>query len=189
MLGKAVVTYCDGLIGYPPELNYTANSPDAYLAQIDRALAEPWNAERIRITYRWLAIEYNRCLIDISASFSANDSNGSTRQAISTRVIDRIGRVFNPDLLLRRDCRHRSPQLTSAGEILRLVESGAASLLDISEPEANGNTDIDEEAKGLRHEIGRLLPYLYAKGINPKAGTLHASLVSFVCSSPMRACQ
>ena len=178
MLGRPVVTYGDSLIFYPTELNYIAATPQAYLAQIDRALADGWDEERIRVTYRWLAIEYSRSLIDISESFEENDS--SRRRSLSTRVINKLGRLFNPGLNQRRDCAGRARSLAAADAIHRMVESGAPTLLDVLDPEAGSKTDLATETQALRNEIGRLMPYLYRDSGEPKPGSLHAHLADFV---------
>lgn len=183
IFGRPVVTYGDSLIFYPTELNYVAPTPEAYLIQIERAIADGWNAERIRMSYRWLAIEYSRSLIDISESYDENDS--SKRRAFATRVVNKLGRMLvDPDLTHKRDCRRRARSLAAAGAINRMVEAGAATILDVLDPEAGGRTDAAGEMLALRSEIGRLMPFLYKGRARPKPGSLHAYLADFVAGVP-----
>ena len=53
----------------PQISNYLGETKELYFAQIEKALTEGWSAERIRKTYRWLAVEDAYSRIDISDSY------------------------------------------------------------------------------------------------------------------------
>ena len=68
-----VVLYSHDLTLYPADLNYVGTTETEYFHKLEQALRDGWDPERIRKTYRWCAIEYQRAALDISESFSRTE--------------------------------------------------------------------------------------------------------------------
>lgn len=175
-LGRPVVTYAKDVIFYPAELNYTGNTVVEYLSQIDRALADGWDVERIRMVYRWMAIELGRGLIDIGESYAQKENNPMT---LTQRVVRKLHRTFEPNMIQRRDCDRRAPQLKEAELISRLIASGSDTVLDVLDVPELDRVDHEQETEALRAEIRRLMPYLYPNAGTIQIGTLRAHLSAF----------
>ena len=176
MLGRPVVTYAREIIFYPRELNYTAASASAYFEAIERALADGWSVDRIRLTYRWLAIEYGIGLVNIGDSYHEQESRSP---ALLERALRKLTRKVAPSLLQRRDCRLRAPVLKEAIVVSRLIECGKETILDVVDPGAAPEVGLALETASLREEVRRLMQYLYPPGMVAKLGTLHAHLEDF----------
>ena len=177
MLGRPVVTYAKDIIFYPAELNYTGDSRESYFGQIDQALLDGWSAERIRLIYRWLAIEYGTGLLHIGDSYKEREHRP---RSFPTRALHKLRRALDPDYTQRRDCSGRAARLGVAGLLNKTIEQGAETILDIREPLEVGRVSETQETASLRKEVQRLLPHLYSGDLRPKAGTLHAFLRGFV---------
>ena len=176
MLGRPVVTYGESLIFYPAELNYTARSAAGYLEQIDQALVDGWDSDRIRQTYRWLAIEYKLSLIDIAESFGGNDS--SARTPFLRRAVNSLGRRLGLGLEQLRDCRRRAPRLRASQEVASCVEQGLPTILSVLEPAAG--VSEAEEWNAIKAELRRLFPLMYRDLSPGRPGTLKDHLEKFV---------
>lgn len=176
MLGRPVVTYAWEAILYPRDLNYTAVTVSAYFEEIERALGDGWNADRTKLAYRWLAIEYGVSLVGIDESYREHESRSPR---LLERVLRKLARTVDPTLLQRLDCRRRAPALKEAGVVSRLIESGEETILDVVDPGATPEVSLAQETASLREEVRRLMQYLYPPGVVAKPGTLHAHLEDF----------
>lgn len=180
MLGRPVVTYGDSLIFYPAELNYTATSVAGYWEQIERALADGWDSDRIRMTYRWLAIEYKLSLIDIAESFGGNDS--SARTPVLRRAVNSLGRRLGLSLEQNRDCRRRAERLRASEDLVACIEQGLPTVLSVLQP-VPGVSEA-EELDAIKVELGRLLPLMYRDLSPGRPGTLKEHLKRFIGNVP-----
>jgi hypothetical protein len=172
LLGRPVVTYSPQLLFYPADLNYAARTPEEYFALIDRALADGWSAERIKAVYRWLGIEYGHGLIDIADAYAEHETRS---RSLPDRAWRRLRRALDPLYVQRRDCSRRPKRLAEGERVAKLIESGAATPLEVAEaPPASA----EEEDRAIRAEIARLLKHLYANPAS-RRGSLHARLSEF----------
>lgn len=176
LLGLPVVTYAQELLFYPPELNYSAKSPEQFFAAIDAALADGWSAERIRLTYRWLAVEYGYGLVDIADGYAARENE---TPPLAVRAWNRARRIVDPLHLQKRDCARRPDRLQSAASITRLVDSAQETVLDILADEGLDEAAAAEEDRAIRSQMARLLPHLYPGETSGRPGTLQARLREF----------
>ena len=176
LLGLPVVTHVPELLFYPPDLNYAATTRAEYFILIDRALADGWSAERIRRTYRWLAVEYGYGLVDIADGYSARETE---RPMLSVRAWNRARRILDPLYAQKRDCARRPARLEAAALISRLLESGRDTILDVLGEEDLEHAGAADEDQILRDEISRLMPHLYPVAVKPLPGSLHARLREF----------
>ena len=183
MLGLPVVLYSpDQLYSYPPDLNYTANTREAYFLQIDRALAHGWDIEFSRIAFRWGVFHYCRALFDISESYGRELER---HKGIIERGINKIGRTLSPLYQQRRDFRRRAKSLKVAKLINDFLESGKDSIVELH-PENAGEVSLDQETDALKHELGRLYAALYRSVTHVEPGSLQEKIGNFINRTGVR---
>jgi hypothetical protein len=174
-LGLPVVLYSADLVLYSSDLNYVGNSQAEYFAQIGRALADGWSAERIRMTYRYCALEYEYSPLDISESF-ARSEHGSKLQ----KALRKILRTIAPSLEQRNDLKARATRLAAAARSSRVFEKQLSSAVDLQDlgPEVS----FEEETRALKYEVGRVVRGLYGTGNSFQPNTLAHRLRQFADS-------
>jgi hypothetical protein len=154
MLGIPVVGYSAELLGYPASLNAIGETAHAYEAAIEQALATGWSFERIRMTYRWLALEHVHSAVNIGDGFSARRQKGR-----SGRVLNGISRrLWGPDFAERRDLRRRPHRLAQADVAVQAFMEPAKSVADVVSPDA---VSTELETASLTHELGRIAEALH----------------------------
>jgi len=152
LLGIPVVLFTKDILYYPASLNMLATSKANYFELIDRALATGWSLERVRTTYRWLAVEYNLATVDISDGFTFTEVR---RRSLAHRILHRLDpyRTQRANLrALRKPLRHGRTFARSILEDIPVVE------LQLAERKALSAT---EENRLLRSELGRILQQAY----------------------------
>jgi hypothetical protein len=174
LLGLPVVLFSAQQQVYPPDLNYVGSSAHDYFAKIEQALAEGWSTERMRATYRWYALEYERATIDIRESFPQSLAR---RDAQPRRLLDRILTRISVRLKWRMDCLLRR-RLAAGGLINQIIAEGHDSLLDVCDWTSCG-VSLEQETRALRHQVGRLLRALYAGRAGASRGVLRERLQQF----------
>ena len=174
-LGVPVVLYSRDLTLYPPDLNYVGTSKAEYFRQIDRAVLDGWDAERIRKTYRWCAIEYEYSPLDISDSF-ARDEHGSYLQ----KGIKKILRTIAPTREQKSDLRRRAPRLSASDRINRVFNRQLNSAVNFEDlgPEISRQ----EETQALKSELRRIVKGLYGTSADIGKNTLAYKLKHFADS-------
>ena len=176
LLGIPVVAFAPELLVYPPDLNYTADSTTEYFARIDQALVDGWSAERMRATFRWCALEYEKCVIDIRESYPANVSTVKGRlrnllTKVANRLLPRIWRTL--------DCKRRAHVLAASATINAVIERKCDSLLEVSDF-AGSRVTLDEETATIRLQVKRLVHAMYGGEHNSKqSDNLYRHLVEF----------
>lgn len=154
MLGLPVVGYSAALLGYPETLNIIGETHAAYLDGIESALKSGWSFERMRMTYRWLALEQIYSVADISDGFSRR----RVRRSMFRRAIERIWRlVFNQDFLESRDMRRRPRPLKNTALIVKAFVGANNSLADVAEKPV---ATFAEETAALTVELSRIAAHL-----------------------------
>jgi hypothetical protein len=171
-LGLPVVLYSNDLTLYPPDLNYVGTTLSDYYRQIDRAIHDGWDAERIRKTYRWCAIEYEYSPLDISESFSRSE-HGSFLQ----KAVKKIMRTVASTREQQRDCRDRTARLSSAARIERILRDQLMSPVDADDPIAP--VSYPEETRALKGEVHRVVTGLYGAAAHFGENTLASKLRKF----------
>ncbi len=180
LLGIPTVIYSPDLVFYPPDLNFVGTTPQAYLQAVEEAVEAGWDSERIRLTFRWLALEDYYSRIDISDGFKRTESGPGS---VVERVHGRIRRGLNPYWRESRDCRTRPKSLALAATMARIVAEGKDSVLDVRTSSAFEKATAEMEDAALRVEIGRLVNAMYGDFTAPgKAGSLKARFQAFLSS-------
>ncbi|OAI50412.1 hypothetical protein AYO46_10245 [Betaproteobacteria bacterium SCGC AG-212-J23] len=156
LLGIPVVLFSGDILYYPASLNMLATSKPNYFELIDRALASGWSLERVRATYRWLAVEYNLSTVDISDGFTFTEVR---RRSLAGRIRDRIMRKLDPYRVQRGNLRALRKPLqhgrTFARAILEDIPVVALQL------EKRTVLSPSEENRLLRAELERILQHAY----------------------------
>jgi hypothetical protein len=176
LLGLPVVVYAPELLVYPPDLNYAAQTREQYFELIDQALADGWRAERMRIAFRWCALEYEKATIDIRESFPKNVS-GLTGQIVN--LVERFGMRAMPALWRQLDCIRRARRLRTAPILDAVLTRKMDTPLELI-ARGGQSTSLEEETLAIRRQAGRLAKALYGvAGGHVPADRLHRQLVNF----------
>jgi hypothetical protein len=174
-LGLPVVLYADDLTLYPPDLNFVGTTMTSYFEQIQAALNEGWNAERIRRAYRWCAVELFHGSLDIAESFSRDEHRPFARKAFA-RLVDTVA----PGYRMERECRKRAPRLAVGPRVNRLLEEQLAAPIDLEQ--ASPAPSYAEETAFLKQEVRRLTVGLYGPSPDERMNPLAANLLRFADS-------
>src|SRR5262245_6685354 len=177
MLGIPVVHYSSELIFYPADLNYLGETKEGYFSQIEKALAEGWSAERIRRTYRWMAVEDAYYRLDISDSYREKETS---HRPLSRRVIDRLRRQLWPDFKQFDDCRRRARRMACAPTIEKIIREARDSVMEVVDPEKLLKVSDEEEIRALKEQVGRIAQAMYGKSADEFSGRgLRRHLIDF----------
>lgn len=171
-LGLPVVLYSPELALYPTQLNYVGTTREEYFGQIEQALRDGWDPERIRKVYRWYAVEFHYSALDISESFT-KDENASVLKKGLAKLLS----VAAPGLEQEADCRRRAKSLRASAKIGRIIHEQLNAAVDLDEP-ASAIT-LAEETTFLKREVRRLVDGLYGSGENLRNNTLALRLRGF----------
>jgi hypothetical protein len=153
LLGLPVVIYSRELVLYPPELNFISEDRQGYFAKIDEAIASGWSLERVKMMYRWYALEFHHALVDISDGFSHQEGR---RPAFFSRVVSRLRRILDPYYRERLDLRRRAPVLREGKKIRRVVLDGQASPIESAIANGSEHSSSEAELLAIVKQLSRL---------------------------------
>jgi hypothetical protein len=176
LFGLPVVLYSRELVFYPTELAYVGTTKEQYFGAIEEALASGWSAERSRAAFRWGAMEFIRATIFVGDSYPELENPS---RPLHRKVIDRLRRRVDPFYKERADCRRRSARLGASAEVAALIESGRASILELTDLAAVERAVPEEESRGHRHELARLANALCPTEDGRRRSRLHRSMMSY----------
>lgn len=179
MLGLPVLTYNNEDVLEQVSFNYNGVSLNEYFNLIDELLKTRFDPERIRIAYRWRALEQIYGHINISESYNDKDDLFNFREKILKLFQKIIDKVF-PILRKKYVIKIRSKKLKSSEIIEKLFLTNESNLANLNGILDNHKIDDIEELRLLRLEIKRLLPYLYSNKDYIKPGSLQSYLSNFV---------
>lgn len=156
LLGIPVVLFTKDILYYPSSLNMLGTSKEQYFQLIDRALASGWSLERVRNTYRWLAVEYNLSTVDISDGFHFSEVH---TRSLARRIRDRIMRRLDPWRTQRANLRSLRRPLRNGRIFARaILEDIPVVALQLEERKVLSPRD---ENRLLRAELERILQHAY----------------------------
>jgi len=185
LLGIPVVIYSSELVLYPSDLNYLAKDRKDYFAKIELAIKEGWSYERIKNTYRWLALQYGRTTIkyrDSKIELGARIISKSTL-AISNYIYGKFApkvRTFISKILYtipimgvgknqKKDCLEYLTKPIDISRVEKMLEKSSDTLIDTKKvfklPSSNKEEDLN-----IRNEIKRIYKALY--GNMPKSSRI-----------------
>jgi hypothetical protein len=170
LLGLPVVVHTPKLLVYPSDLNYVGLTHDSYFAAIETALRDGWSFERVRMAYRWCALEYVRAVVDLSDGFDYSES-------AETSLLRRAQNVLYllPGARQQRDTARRPHRLREWQRLARSILSERGLLGELRSE--TGSEAMETAA--LRREIRRLIQALYGDTQEPPTpGTLRHRLDS-----------
>lgn len=166
-LGIPVVLFTDEILYYPSSLNLLAKNRDDYFRKIDDAIQDGWSFERIRRTFRWLAIEHSLGTVDISDRFSRDDGLRSVRK----RVINALQRK----LMYRFEARKlRRPALHSTDFVKIVLEDEA--VIDLNSVR-EGKLSGEQEDAIICAQLGEIVGTIFGQ-VPPGASSSIDSLRS-----------
>jgi hypothetical protein len=178
-LGIPVVLYAHKQVCYPTELNYVGYTEQQYFQRIDEALADGWNPERIRESYRWLVLELESSKIDISDSCSLAEN---VQLSIPQKIARRLRMLTNAQSEKIRDCRNRQPHLREEVRINSIVKAALPMAIDLPDPRLSVKTSLEDETRALKGEVKRIVMAIYGNLTDPRDGSLKSRLLGFATS-------
>jgi hypothetical protein len=159
LLGIPVLSYAQALIPYPANLNYFADSLESYKMEIQNALANGWDYELIKKSYRWSAMELEYALIDLGACTNIKESSSKNwLQNFATRVFRKI----SLPLYFFIGCFGRV-KLNNSELIVELIKNNQESILDKQLTLSNSNLveDLNREDFLIKKSYLNLLSIIY----------------------------
>lgn len=155
-LGIPVVIYNRELLYYPANLNLLASDRDDYFRQIEIAIRDGWSFDRIRLTFRWLAVEYSLGTIDISEDFDPEVSV----QSLVLRIFSYMRQMFTYRLESRR---LRQDSISDPDFVKSILQDHSVIDLNLSrQPRldtAEEDRRIGEELSGIVNECFGQVPH------------------------------
>lgn len=174
LLGLPVVIYSRELVLYPPELNFISEDRQGYFAKIDEAIASGWSLDRVKVMYRWYALEFHYALVDICDGFSRQEGR---RLTFFAKIVNRLRRMRDPYYLERSELRRRKPVLREAAKIQTIILDGHSSPIASAIANRKDNTSLESEHMEVVRQLGRLAHALEAAdATNGRQGRLRDRL-------------
>ncbi len=178
LLGIPTVIYSPDLVFYPKDLNYVGTTPAEYFRAIETALREGWSIEKIRLTYRWLALEDVFSRLDISDGFRRSEH---PIPSLAKRAIGKLRRRINPLWREEADCRGRAARLRVSPLVEEILAKEQYSVMDVLTPNDFESVSESEETHLLKTEVRRLAKALYVDLDGPAAPeTLKANIQEYL---------
>jgi hypothetical protein len=153
LLGLPVVIYSRELVLYPPELNFISEDYRGYFEKIDQAIASGWSLQRVKMMYRWYALEFHHALTNISDGFSRKEGG---RPSFYRRALGRLRRIRDPYHAERTELRRRPAQLRESEKIRKVIAGGQASLIAWPISDRVDECTIESEHIGIVRQLKRL---------------------------------
>jgi len=178
LLGIPVVIYSPELVFYPSDLNYVGLTEDDYFAQIERALLDGWSLEHVRMTYRWLAVEYGQGVIDIHDGYAQREHVQPAKLSLGKQILQKIRRKVDPNSDQRGDCRRRPEVLAGGNDIDALLRRNLATPLELASRTQVSEVTPDLEDRMLRSELSRIAQVLYGSQRSAIGGKLAGRLLA-----------
>ena len=161
LLGLPIVIYSRELVFYPPELNFISEDREGYFAKIDEAIASGWSLDRVKMMYRWYALEFHYALVDICDGFSRQEGR---RPTLFAKSVNRLRSMCDPYYLERSELRKRKPVLREAAKIQTVILDGHSSPIASAIANRKDNTSLASEHLEIVRQLGRLALAMRASG-------------------------
>lgn len=178
LLGIPVLIYSKDLIMYPSELNYLSTSKKEYFQNIEWILKQDNNFEKVRLTYRWLALScsdratlkyrYNRTIQNLisyrtiwerTLNVLYASLNPKLRTTLSKLLSNMpVFRVGDRQIL---DCREYINSKNNMPELSIMLSKSEPSLINIKST-PNNWISLKQEKEYIDHELKRIYKELHS---------------------------
>lgn len=127
LFGIPVLSYApEAYIFYPVDILTLSTSKTDYFDQISKVLDRPFDFKKIRLLYRWYAIEFCHSSLDLSQDINLTDQ-------LPTKLLHRVNlklhRTISPQYLQKKHLSQFKQSLTEHAHLVRMVEENEKSLI------------------------------------------------------------
>jgi len=146
LFGLPVVVYSDDLILYPSDLNFLGKTRDEYFAKVAQAVDHGWDFEKIRMAFRWYAVQFRLACVDV-------DRKDFPAASFLEKGLRFLGRKSGLAAFLNLADRLHLDGARLSENALRQIEDTLAqtreSLSDAEPKPAGASMDPEEETDGI----------------------------------------
>ncbi|MFN8370762.1 MAG: hypothetical protein U0T83_09100 [Bacteriovoracaceae bacterium] len=154
--GRPVIIYSDDYIFYPHELNIYKNNKADYFNAIKDNLKSNFDFERIRMGFRWFAIDQNKAIIDIGDLCKIQENRDKN---IIRRVFKKVLRTINSNLLLKFDLLGKNKKLKSIKRFEDVLLNSANTPLDLIT--AQNVVTFEDETQFIKDALKKIYFAMY----------------------------
>ena len=163
IMGIPVVLYTDSILLYPSSLNDLASDPDDYFLRIEQATKDGWSFERIRLVFRWLAVEISLGTINIGDRFAHDDS---------TLLLHRFVGLLRRSFAYRVEASRLNRPMNRGRDFAEVILDGASVVnLNILE---QCRLDDAQEDQLIREELKDIVNFVYSEVPRGASSTIDA---------------
>jgi hypothetical protein len=179
MLGLPALTYHNEDVVEPVSITYSGNSVEEYLGEIDRLMQLRFDPERIRLAYRWRALEQVHSHVRIAESYQERDDLLTFNEKV-IKGIKRVIAKFLPRWEQKFLINKRANFLQDAELIEQTLVHARGNIADTLQFDPALYISEKQELENLRNEIGRLIKSFYPNSDNMLPNSLNAHLLAFI---------
>jgi hypothetical protein len=164
MVGKPVVIYSKGISSFPTDFCLLGISENQYQQAIEEAIAKPFDFERVRKVYRWLALDHAYSAIDLSDVITFAEQKkiySLSNILLKSSELSGIAPLYKAALHLFYPLRLKKTE--QINRLIEVIENKYASFADVS---TLLTTNEEEETYALQNELNRIYNYLNINDFN-----------------------
>jgi hypothetical protein len=192
LLGIPVVLYSKDLILYPPDLNYVGINRKDYFAKIELALKDGWSPEKIKMTYRWLALFYNHTIMRLRKKqiqhkqSRIDEMTSGIAHYFYGFISSKLGSIFAKVPLIiyglsagkrqTDNCRRQLAENIDISGVEKMLCGSTNTLVNMHEVKSKDVT-TEEEDIYIRKEVKRIYKALYLQ--SPKGSKINVNSLQY----------
>ncbi|EPG76014.1 capsule polysaccharide biosynthesis domain protein [Leptospira fainei serovar Hurstbridge str. BUT 6] len=185
LLGIPVLLYSPDLILYPADLNITCVDKEDYFEQLDEALKQGWNGERIIKAFRWYEMKFTAGTFKVSNFFHYRESASyafsklplwkSKLQTAWLLFASKFSSHLKSLLLLKRSFPMEffdlsyEPNMVESSPLELMLAKSFKSKLELSLTEKT--ISAAQEKKNIKREMKRIFEVLFSDELKSKSGS------------------
>jgi hypothetical protein len=194
LLGIPVVIYSKDLVLYPPDLNYLGKNRKDYFSKIELALKDGWSYEKIKKTFRWLALYNCRTIMRFRKKPTRTERLVASGLVFSVlenlySILPLKARLFIVKLAMaapglgvdkkqRDECKRQLTEKVDISNLEEMLLNSDDTLVDVKKILVQRISNKDED-RYIHREVKRMYEFMYgkvSKGVDIKKNNLQYNL-------------